>query len=61
MIRCDNQRCKHNHREICVNMHLQIESERCICFEPKWQKKRKNERNRYKPYACLPLDKKTYV
>nr|DAY03192.1 MAG TPA: hypothetical protein [Caudoviricetes sp.] len=41
MIRCNNQRCKHNHREICVNMHLQIESERCICFEPKWQKKRK--------------------
>nr|DAL98080.1 MAG TPA: hypothetical protein [Caudoviricetes sp.] len=41
MIRCDNRRCKFNSRELCLNVRLSLESERCVCFKPKYYRQRK--------------------
>lgn len=42
MINCDNIRCKYNRMELCTNMRLEIVHERCVCFERKFHRKRRN-------------------
>lgn len=44
MVFCNNVRCRYNQRELCTNMRLVIDNERCICFEHKQaRQKRTNE------------------
>jgi hypothetical protein len=38
---CDNPRCKHNQRGMCLNFELVIENERCRSFEAKWKHRQK--------------------
>lgn len=55
MVYCDNRRCRFNQQEICTNMRLTINSERCICFEHKRGKQKRthetdiNHRPVYRP------------
>jgi hypothetical protein len=41
MIQCDNHKCKYNQRGHCVNMHLTVERERCVCFELRRSRRQK--------------------